>query len=137
MVCFVWFVFGFSFFLQGKASQSFSREKEMVGREQQEPGSSLGARAPGAVGVPHGSIMAGPGSQGLSHHPRQEQADVGHQGQPQPWASGIPLGTGISQGQAGIWAHGWTHGWAEQGHGELKTGPTGMSLGQELTTQGG
>lgn len=55
-------------------SQSFTREKETGGRQQQEWVGSLRPRAAGAARALHGSDRAGPGSQGLSQHPSQEQA---------------------------------------------------------------
>ena len=50
-------------------------------------------------GLPVGSVRAGPGSQGLSQHPSQEQGSWGTPGQPQPWAS--PWGQGWAKAGMG------------------------------------
>ena len=64
-----------------------------------------GGWEPGTAATPRGgSSRAGPGSQGPSHHPSQEQ---GRWGQPQPRASGTSVGTGLGGGWAGLWACRW------------------------------
>lgn len=57
------------------------------------------------AGGHQGSIRVGPGSQYLSHNPRQEESSQGTMGQPQPWALGTNLGGGLGKDQAGpvVW----------------------------------